>query len=72
MEIKYIVYNPNTGENVYVNSEDEAKQLFLETVTNFVSQYFHNSPYTIVQVDATGVETTIPSNLTVGDVILKG
>lgn len=71
MTTKYIVYNPSTGENTYVDSEAEARELFLKYVVDFITPFFHDSPYTQADIDENGVETTVSVSTTVGDILLN-
>ena len=71
MTRKYIVYNPTTGENTYADTEQAARELFLQNLIDFAQPYFHNTPYTIADIDAEGVETTSPSGLTLADILLN-
>lgn len=71
MTTKYIVYNPNTGENTYVDTESKARALFLQYVSEFVTPFFHDSPYTCAEIDEAGVETTVPTDITVSDILLN-
>lgn len=72
MATKYIVYDPTTGQNTYVNSEQEARELFLQIARDFLSPYFHNVPYTVAEIDENGVETTTaPTSVTVESILLS-
>lgn len=72
MTTKYIVYDPTTGQNTYVDTEQAARELFLQTACKFLTQYFHNVPYTVAEIDDNGVETTTaPTNLTVDSILLN-
>lgn len=71
MTRKYIVYNPGTGENTYVESEQAARELFLQNLVDFAAPYFHDTPYTIADIDDAGVETTSPSGVTLANILLN-
>lgn len=71
MATKYIIYNPLTGENSYADTEQTARELFLQTLIDFAAPYFHDTPYTIADIDDTGAETTSSSGLTLADILLK-
>ena len=62
MTRKYIVYNPGTGENTYADTEQAARELFLQNLVDFAAPYFHDTPYTIADIDDEGVETTYRSS----------
>lgn len=71
MTRKYIVYNPGTGENTYADTEQAARDLFLQNLINFAAPYFHNTPYTIADIDDAGVETNSSSGVTLADILLN-
>lgn len=71
MTRKYIVYNPTTGENTYVDTEQAARELFLQNLIDFAAPYFHDTPYTIANIDDAGVETTSSSGVTLANILLN-
>ena len=70
MKTQYMVYNPKSGQNIMVDTEQQAREIFLQYVAEFVQPYFHNVPYTIVDVDDAGIETTRPAGKTISDILI--
>lgn len=59
MITKYAIYNPFTGENVKVNSLEDAQNLVVSNILEQYKNYTHNNFYTEISVDEDGNETWV-------------
>lgn len=54
---KYGVFNNNTGEYTFVETKDEALQLFWSNVVEVARTHFHGTAYVTVTQNEDGTET---------------
>ena len=57
MTIKYAILNPQNGEYVYVNTEEEIEPKKQELALAFYLSHTHNQPVSVVETDEQGQET---------------
>ena len=57
MITKYAVYDASTGCNVIYDNKNEALQAFWVNVVYTAMNFYHNTPYMIVEIDENGLET---------------
>ena len=61
--IKYGVFNNNTGEYSFVETKEEALQLFWSNVVEMALTYFHGTAYVTVDTNEDGSEVWRNDNL---------
>jgi len=54
---KYAVLNPLYGQYTKVDSEEEAKKLYVKFVMEFFNSHVHGTPITLIEVNENGDET---------------
>lgn len=57
MIIKYAVFNHLAGNYIKVDSEEEAKKLYVKFIIELYNNYVHDQPYVVVEIDNDGNET---------------
>jgi hypothetical protein len=56
MNIKYAVLNPLDGSYQYVETQEQALEIFWTNMIKLSYPHFHNTPYSIIETDDTGAE----------------
>lgn len=54
---KYAVLNPADGQYTKVDSQEEAKKLYVKFVMEFFNFHVHGTPITVIEVNENGDET---------------
>ena len=57
MQTKYAVYDPSENKYFYFETKDEAIKYFWKAMFNFSYCYFHNTPFSVVEINDDGSES---------------